>query len=130
MKLAVKRALLSAVIYPGLGQIKNGQKIKGVIFMVVATALVVALLYKFGVMMGDYFRTIQSFADPAGDFSLQRSIFTFWGRMLKVFAFFLFMGLIVWGAAGLDAYLSAKRKWGDVDDEESSGSGSTDQRLP
>jgi TM2 domain-containing membrane protein YozV len=45
MKINAKAALLSALIFPGLGQLYKGDRIKGVILIVFANIFILAALY-------------------------------------------------------------------------------------
>lgn len=45
MKIHVKAALLSALVLPGLGQLYKGEKVKGVILIIIVNIFILAALY-------------------------------------------------------------------------------------
>jgi hypothetical protein len=118
LKLALKRAFLSAMIYPGLGQFKNGDKLKGWLFVFAATALVFSLLALSAIEITRYFKTVLAFSYPESPMSSLTLIGGFWGQLVGLFGWFLLMGILVWGAAGFEAYYTVKKRWGDIDESD------------
>ncbi len=116
MKLPIKRAILSGVIIPGLGQFKNGDKLKGAIYLLAALLVVAGLLTKTGYIFSDYFKAVAAYADPMTASSPAVEVKTFLGNLMKTFLVWGLAGLLVWGASAGDAYFSAKRKYGDIDE--------------
>ena len=57
-------AMFSSWILPGLGQINNGQKAKGAIFIALAVIIIVGLLVHFAAVMMDYFKAVGDIAEP------------------------------------------------------------------
>jgi hypothetical protein len=115
MNLPIKRALLSGLIYPGIGQFANKQRAKGFIFSAVATFVVAGLLWQFGMLFIGYFKAIGSLADPTLMVSPMATIKTFWTGLFRVLAFWGGLGAIVWVGSAVDAYYIAKMKYGDID---------------
>lgn len=118
MKIPLKRALLSVLVLPGLGQYRNGQKIKGIVFFVFVVIIVTGYLTQIAFLFSDYFASIISLSDPASMVNPKETVKTFHYGLIKSTAFWGIAGLIVWISSGVDAYMVAIRLYGDVEKEE------------
>lgn len=118
MNLAWKRALLSGLVLPGLGQYQNGQKIKGIIYFALVFIVVVGYVSQIGFLFSDYMQSILSLSDPASTVYPKEAVKTFFYGLLKCTAFWGIIGLIVWVSSGIDAHRVAIRKYGNVDESE------------
>ena len=118
MKLPIKRALLSGIVIPGLGQFKNGDKLKGAIYLLASLLVVAGFLYKIAFIFSDYFQAMASFADPAFNASPNIQISVFFKNLMRTFLVWGAAGFLVWGASAADAYYSAKRKFGNIEEND------------
>ena len=108
MKASTKGALLSLLVYPGVGQLALGLKISGVLFAVLATAGLLVILHRITVRI---FHALDPILSSLADNSLNltkffeiisRSPYDSW----QVEAISLVFLLSCWIAAGLHAYLA------------------------
>ena len=111
MKEATKGALLSVLVYPGLGQLVLGLKISGALFAVLTTAGLLVIIYRITVRI---FHTLDpilsSLADNALNWSkfieiVGRSPYDSW----RVEGMSLVFLLLCWIAAGVHAYRAGRR---------------------
>jgi hypothetical protein len=113
MKKSIKHALFSGLLLPGLGQLKNGDKIKAFVFFFLVIVIVGGFTYSIGTVMSSYFKALLNI-ETMGD---TRSILgTYLTAVMKSFVYWGLAGSLVWGISALDAYLVANRKWGDKED--------------
>jgi hypothetical protein len=111
MKESTKGALLSVLVYPGAGQLALGLKISGVLFAVLATAGLLAILYRFTVRIFHILDPIlSSLADNSLNLSkffeiISRSTYDSW----QVEGISLVFLLLCWIAAGLHAHLAGRK---------------------
>ena len=111
MKESTKGALLSFLVYPGLGQLVLGLKISGVLFAVLATAGLLVVIYRITVRI---FHALDPILSSLADNSLiwskfieivSRSPYDSW-RVEGISLVFL---LLCWMAAGVHAYLAGQK---------------------
>lgn len=112
MKKATKRALMSLLVLPGLGQIQNGQKIKGIVFMVVVIGLLAGFCVNIYDVMKVYFDSLLNFTSPESMQSSMEVMKNFLGGMSKAMMVWIFPALIIWAGSGIDAYFCAKKIYG------------------
>jgi hypothetical protein len=111
MKASTKGALLSLLIYPGVGQLALGFKISGVLFAVLATAGLLVVLFRITVRVFHALDLIlSSLAENTLHWSklfqiVSRSPYDSW----QVEGISLVCMLLCWIAAGLHAYLAGQR---------------------
>ena len=111
MKESTKGALLSVLVYPGLGQLVLGLKISGVLFAVSATAGLLVILYRITLR---FFHALDPILSSLADNSLNLSkFFEIVSRSpddsWRVEGISLLCLLLCWIAAGLHAYLAGQR---------------------
>ena len=110
MKTSVKAALLSALVFPGVGQIVNGYKKKGWAFVISAVILLVLIISKlaqqaFLVMDEMQKRGVAVDANEISKLSSEMVSFSdniFLNSMLL-------MLITIWLVSMIDAYLSGKK---------------------
>ena len=111
MKESTKGALLSVMVYPGLGQLVLGLKISGVLFAILTTTGLLVILYRISVRLFHALDPIlSSVADNDLNWSkfieiVSRSPYDSW----QVEGISLGFLLLCWIAAGLHAYLAGRR---------------------
>ena len=111
MKESVKGALLSALVYPGLGQLVLGSKMSGALFAVSATAGLLVVIYRLTVRIYHAIDPILvSLADNTLNWHklcefVNRPPYDNW----QVEAISLVFLLSCWVAAGVHAYIAGLR---------------------
>jgi len=106
MKESTKGALLSALVYPGLGQLVLGAKFSGVLFAVLTTGGLLVIIYR--ITIRAYRALDQILPALTGDFGDLRKIFTileqstYPGWSGEIFC--LTFVFICWGASIIHAY--------------------------
>lgn len=120
MKAPLRRALLSGLVLPGLGQWGNGQRIKGASFILAALIVVGGLLYQAFDLFLKYFQAIGQLSSPQAMIDPMQVYKTFVIGILHVFALWTALGLVVWTSSALDAYFTAKKR---ADDKTSADEG-------
>jgi len=111
MKESTQGALLSVLVYPGVGQLALGLKISGVLFVVLTTAGLLMIIYRITVRI---FHVLDPILSSLADNSLN------WSKFFEIFsrspydswqveAISLVFLLLCWIAAGLHAYLAGRR---------------------
>jgi hypothetical protein len=113
MKKSIKHALYSGLLLPGIGQWKNGDKIKAYIFILFVVLIVGGFTYSMVVIMSGYFKALMNLEGVMDPTAIIRTHLT---AIMKSFVYWGLAGAIIWAASGLDAYLVAKKKWGDAED--------------
>ena len=110
MKESTKGALLSLLVYPGVGQLALGLRISGVLFAVLATAGLLVIIFRITVRIFHAFDPIlSSLADNSLIWSkfleiVSRSPYYSW----QVEGISLVFLLLCWIAAGLHAYVAGR----------------------
>ena len=110
MKTPMKRAALSVVVLPGVGQYQNGQKAKALFFALAALIIVVGLVFQIFQIFSDYMRFLSQLAEPDFVTTPMEALKGFWMQLLKLFLLWGTAGIVVWTAAGVDAYRTAKKQ--------------------
>ena len=111
MKESTKGALLSLLVYPGLGQLLMGLKISGILFAGMATIGLLVIMYRITVRM---VHAIDPILSSAADKTLK------WSDIVNIFrqghydswqveGICLIFLLIFWMAAGFHAYFAGRR---------------------
>jgi hypothetical protein len=101
MRLAIKAFLLSALVFPGLGQLYKRQRRKGVLLILTAN-LVLGLVLLAGLFLlaGE----LEEITEPLTVGLLQQAVLRVLTQPLFLFLFAVFVAL--WGYAAADALLS------------------------
>ena len=103
MKKTISSPLLSAFVFPGAGQLKNHQYVKGLIFVLITIVLLSLIVYK------AYAIILSSVTDPS-QINLSEDFVS--KIEAKVYAenntLVLFL-IIVWLGGVIDAYLGARK---------------------
>lgn len=111
MKESTKGALLSLLVYPGVGQLALGSRISGVLFAVLTTAGLLVIIFRITVRI---FHALDPILSSLADNSLiwskfieivSRSPYDSW----QVEGISLVFLLLCWIAGGLHAYLAGQR---------------------
>lgn len=111
MKESTKGALLSVLVYPGLGQLVLGLKISGALFAILTTAGLLVIIYRISVRI---FHTLNPILSSVADNDLNwskfieivsRSSYDSW----QVEGISLVFLILCWIAAGLHAYLAGRK---------------------
>lgn len=105
MKLNIKAMLLSALVLPGIGQLYKGEKVKGVVFLVLVNIFLLASLFIVLRKMGSFLLTAR-ISGPQEALNLLDSITKSSpeiGWLLSGFA-------LLWGIAVVDAAKPGKQK--------------------
>jgi len=111
MKESIKGALLSALVYPGLGQLVLGLKFSGTLFAVSTTAGLLVVIYRLTIRIDHALDPIlTSLADNSLTWRklieiVNRSPYDSW-RVEGISLVFL---LSCWAAAGVHAYLAGQK---------------------
>ena len=110
MKESTKGALLSALVYPGLGQLVLGLKFSGIVWAVLTTAGLLVIMYRITVRM---FYALDPILSSAADKALQWSEFVNIIRhghydSWQVEGIGLIFLLVCWLAAGVHAYFAGR----------------------
>ncbi len=105
---AKKAAMLSAAVFPGAGQIYNGQKIKGAAVIVLTIGFVVLFGYKVAVGFSSYFTTALLYSEVYIKSAPQAP--TAFGRtLLEGVIFGALPAVALWILATLDAYRTGRK---------------------
>ena len=111
MKESTKGALLSLLVYPGLGQLLLGFRISGVLFAVLTAAGLLVIIYRITIRM---FHALDPILSSAADKNLQ------WGEVINIIrqgpydtwqveSICLIFLLVCWLTAGVHAYFAGSR---------------------
>ncbi len=111
MKESTKGALLSLLVYPGLGQLLMGLKISGILFAGMTTAGLLVIIYRITLRM---FHAIDPILSSAADKTLQWAEFINIVRRgpyenWQVEGICLIILLGCWMIAGVHAYFAGRR---------------------
>jgi len=103
MKKTISSPLLSALVFPGTGQLKNLQYIKGLIFILITTILLLIFIYN------TYNTILASVTDPnqinlSEDFvsKIEAKVYAENSNLVLIL-------VIVWLGGIIDAYMGAKK---------------------
>ena len=111
MKESTKGALLSALVYPGLGQLVLGAKVSGVFFAVLTTTGLLLILYRITIRV--YRALDQILPELTGRFGDLRNVLalvdqsTYPGWTVEIIS--LILVFVCWGASILHAYWVGSR---------------------
>jgi hypothetical protein len=111
MKESTKGALLSLLVYPGLGQLLLGLRFSGVLFAVLATAGLLVIIYRITLRM---LHALDPILSSAADKTLQ------WNELVKILrhgrydswqveGICLIFLLVCWMVAGVHAYIAGRK---------------------
>ena len=103
MKKTIVSPLLSALVFPGAGQIKNRQALKGIIFISLTIILLLIFFYKI------YAIIISSVSSPSQMNISEDFVSKIETRVYEENMVWVSLLVIVWIAGIVDAYLSAKK---------------------
>lgn len=111
MKESTKGALLSALVYPGLGQLVLGLKSSGALFAILTTAGLLVIIYRITVRI---FQALDPIVSSLAEKALTWSKFIEIGShssydSWQVEGISLVFLLLCWIAAGLHAYLAGRK---------------------
>lgn len=93
--------IYSMFIFPGLGQLNLGRRVRGVLFIVLTLACFVGFVVQF---FGPFQKVIMSHLDPSLVSGGQDA-----GNLLTIVFRWIVLLLIVWVGSGLDAYFISWR---------------------
>ena len=102
MKKTIVSPLLSAFLFPGTGQLKNHQYLKGIIFIFITIILLVIIFYKI------YAIIVSSVSNPSQINLSEDFISKIQERVYAENRILIFLLVIVWAAGVTDSYLSAR----------------------
>lgn len=105
MNIKIKAVLLSAFILPGIGQLYKGEKVKGVVFLVLVNIFLLAAFFIVLRKMGSFLATARISGSQEAMKLLENITASSpeIGWLLSGFA-------VVWGVAVVDAAMSAKKQ--------------------
>jgi len=110
LKLSIQGALLSGLVYPGLGQIVQGSRLSGTVFAVSTTASLLVIIYRLTLRI---YRAVDPVLSALENHTfswsrfveiVSRSSFDSW-RVEGISLVFL---LTIWAAASVHAYLAGR----------------------
>ncbi|MBI3927544.1 MAG: hypothetical protein HY319_18540 [Armatimonadetes bacterium] len=93
-----KAVLVALFVYPGAGQIMNGQKVKGIAVGLVFTAATLGALFQTFLVLASFYETLTSLGEPP----------QLWPDLLKLACWFAGSG-VIWLFAVADAWFCAPR---------------------
>jgi len=102
MKKTVLSPLLSAFVFPGIGQLKNRQYLKGIIFILLTAILLIIIFYKIYVII------LSSVSDSSQIKISEDFISKIEARVYAENGIWILSLIFVWLAGIVDAYLSAR----------------------
>ncbi|OGL43604.1 MAG: hypothetical protein A2W05_08495 [Candidatus Schekmanbacteria bacterium RBG_16_38_10] len=102
MKKTITSPLLSALVFPGAGQIKNRQALKGIIFILLTIILLLIFFYKI------YAIIISSVSSPSQINISEDFVSKIETRVYEENTIWVLLLIVVWIAGIADAYLSAR----------------------
>lgn len=103
MKKTIVSPLLSAFVFPGAGQLKNRQSLKGIILILITIILLIILFYKI------YAIIISSISSPSQINISEDFVSKIETRVYEENIIWVSLLIIVWIAGIVDAYLSARK---------------------
>ena len=103
MKKTIISPLLSAFVFPGTGQLKNRQNLKGVIFILATVILLIIIFYKI------YAIIISSVSNPSQVNLSEDFVSKIEAKVYAENRVWVLLLIIVWIAGIVDAYLSARK---------------------
>ena len=109
MKKAVAHGLMSGLVLPGMGQIRNGQKTLGVVLAMIALAIFCGSIIHFGFVITDYAKQVGNFADPSYMGNTRAAITMLFKNIMKVLMLWIVPLIGVFVFSGIQAYQYAKK---------------------
>ena len=103
MKKTIVSPLLSAFVFPGAGQLKNRNYLKGIILILITTILLIIFFYKI------YAIIISSISSPSQITISEDFVSKIEARVYAENGIWILLLIIVWIAGIVDAYLSARK---------------------